>query len=177
MRSRISSLLLAAAAAVAVVVGPASSAYAAPADKPAVLASWTQTSVTSYNAWLAAYNNKAAWADYAFDWSTDYCTTSPDNPLGFPFQLSCARHDFGYRNYRALGTFSANKSRLDSAFYADLQRACDTYPLGATHDACNGLAWIYYQAVRLFGSPALTAEQLADAKAVKEGRQPASTLY
>ncbi len=78
----------------------------------------------------------------------------PDNPFGFPFQNSCARHDFGYRNYKAAGTFSANKARIDSAFYEDLKRVCARYS-GATKTSCNSTAWTYYQAVKIFGvSPA-----------------------
>jgi hypothetical protein len=132
------------------VLGAAPAAGAAPADKPQVLASWTQTSASSYSAWAAARANQSAWSAYAFDWSTDYCSSSPDNPFGFPFSLSCARHDFGYRNYKALGTFSANKSRLDSAFYEDLKRVCAAYS-GATKSACTSTAWTYYQAVKTFG--------------------------
>ncbi|WP_030815246.1 phospholipase [Streptomyces sp. NRRL F-2799] len=128
----------------------ASDASAAPADKPQVLSSWTQTTVTSYNSWLAARNNQGAWAAYGFDWSTDYCSSSPDNPFGFPFQTACARHDFGYRNYKAAGTFSANKSRIDSAFYEDLKRVCNNYS-GATKTSCNSTAWTYYHAVDIFG--------------------------
>ncbi|MFI8183459.1 phospholipase [Actinacidiphila glaucinigra] len=125
-------------------------AQAAPADKAQVLSSWTQTSASSYNTWWSARGNQGAWAAYGFDWSTDYCSSSPDNPFGFPFQNSCARHDFGYRNYKAMGSFSANKSRLDSAFYEDLKRICAGYS-GATKTACNGTAWTYYQAVKALG--------------------------
>ncbi|GGJ01797.1 phospholipase [Streptomyces brasiliensis] len=139
-----------AASALALVTATATAATAAPADKPQVLASWTQTSASSYNAWVAARANQAAWSAYAFDWSTDYCSSSPDNPFGFPFATSCARHDFGYRNYKAAGTFSANKSRLDSALYEDLKRVCNSYG-GATKTACDGTAWTYYQAVKAFG--------------------------
>ncbi|MGA5323286.1 phospholipase [Streptomyces seoulensis] len=128
----------------------ASDASAAPADKPQVLSSWTQTSAASYNAWLSARGNQGAWAAYGFDWSTDYCSSSPDNPFGFPFQTACARHDFGYRNYKAAGTFSANKSRIDSAFYEDLKRVCNNYS-GATKTSCNSTAWTYYHAVDIFG--------------------------
>ena len=46
--------------------------------------------------------------------------------------------------------FSANKSRVDSAFYEDLKRACAGYG-GATGTACNSTAWTYYQAVKAFG--------------------------
>ncbi|MFF3322114.1 phospholipase [Streptomyces sp. NPDC002889] len=129
---------------------PAASASAAPADKPQVLSSWTQTSASSYNTWAAARANQSAWSAYGFNWSTDYCSSSPDNPFGFPFALSCARHDFGYRNYKAAGTFSANKARLDSAFYEDLKRVCARYS-GATLSSCNATAWTYYRAVSVFG--------------------------
>lgn len=132
------------------VVATATAAEAAPADKPQVLANWTQTSASSYNSWVSARSNQSAWSAYGFDWSTDYCSSSPDNPFGFPFSTSCARHDFGYRNYKALGTFSANKSRVDSAFYEDLKRVCAGYS-GASRTACNSTAWTYYQAVKAFG--------------------------
>jgi hypothetical protein len=141
------------------VLGLAQPAAAAPADKPAVLASWTQTSASSYSAFFAARGNQGAWAAYGFNWSTDYCSSSPDNPFGFPFANSCVRHDFGYRNYKAIGTFAANKSRLDSMLYADLKRVCARYS-GATAGACNSLAWTYYQAVRAFGSVLVTQADL-----------------
>ncbi|KOY58853.1 MULTISPECIES: phospholipase [unclassified Streptomyces] len=148
MRRRPAPLLASVAmAAVLVVATPAS---AAPADKPQVLGTWTQTSATSYNAWAAARGNQGQWAAYGFDWSTDYCTTSPDNPFGFPFQMSCARHDFGYRNYKAAGAFPANKSRLDDALYADLKRVCSAYS-GVKKGSCDSTAWTYYQAVKAFG--------------------------
>ncbi|MFI7212515.1 phospholipase [Micromonospora maritima] len=128
-------------------------------QKLSVLSSWTQTSASSYNAWNSARLNKAPWTEYGFDWSTDYCSSSPDNPLGFTFNLSCYRHDFGYRNHKAMGIFPANKSRLDSAFYADLKRVCATYN-SVVRPACYSLAWTYYQAVSIFGSVA--AVQQAD---------------
>ncbi|PAZ12251.1 hypothetical protein CLM62_31110 [Streptomyces sp. SA15] len=150
MHRRLATGMAASTLALITVVGTATAAGAAPADKPQVLASWTQTSASSYNTWTAARANQAAWSAYAFDWSTDYCSSSPDNPFGFPFQMSCARHDFGYRNYKAAGTFSANKTRLDSAFYEDLKRVCAKYS-GGTKTACNSTAWTYYQAVKAFG--------------------------
>ncbi|MBB5934224.1 phospholipase [Streptomyces zagrosensis] len=131
-------------------VALASPVSAAPADKPQVLSGWTQTSATSYNTWNTARQSQGQWAAYGFDWSTDYCSSSPDNPFGFPFQTSCARHDFGYRNYKKAGSFSANKPRLDSAFYEDLKRVCNRYS-GAQETACNSTAWTYYQAVKQFG--------------------------
>ncbi|ADI08411.1 MULTISPECIES: phospholipase [Streptomyces] len=147
---RLATSLAATAVAAAATVALSGPAHAAPADKPQVLSSWTQTSASSYNAWLAARNNQSAWAAYQFDWSTDYCSKSPDNPFGFPFKTACARHDFGYRNYKAMGTFSANKARIDSAFYEDLKRVCNGYS-GASKTACNSTAWTYYQAVKALG--------------------------
>ncbi|MBD0840192.1 phospholipase [Streptomyces sp. TRM68416] len=150
MHRRLGTALATSTLTLVTVVATATAADAAPADKAQVLASWTQTSSSSYSQWAAARANQGAWGAYGFDWSTDYCSSSPDNPFGFPFSLSCARHDFGYRNYKATGTFSANKSRLDSAFYEDLKRVCNNYS-GATKTACNSTAWTYYQAVRAFG--------------------------
>ncbi|MEV7286495.1 phospholipase [Streptomyces sp. NPDC093252] len=150
MHRRLATGLAASALAVITVAVTATSATAAPADKPQVLSNWTQTSASSYNSWAAARANQSAWSAYQFDWSTDYCSSSPDNPFGFPFANSCARHDFGYRNYKAAGSFNANKARLDSAFYEDLKRICNGYS-GASKAACNSTAWTYYQAVRAFG--------------------------
>ncbi|MER7819193.1 phospholipase [Streptomyces sp. NPDC096153] len=150
MRRRSALPLAALALALPAVLIPAGTASAAPADKPQVLSSWTQTSASSYNAWAAARADQGAWSAYGFDWTTDYCSSSPDNPFGFPFKMSCARHDFGYRNHKAAGTFSANKARLDSAFHEDLKRVCARYS-GASRTSCNGTAWTYYQAVSVFG--------------------------
>ncbi|GAA3191491.1 MULTISPECIES: phospholipase [Streptomyces] len=150
MHRRIATAIAAPALALASVLGTATAADAVPADKAQVLASWTQTSATSYNQWAAARANQAAWSAYGFNWSTDYCSTSPDNPFGFPFSNACARHDFGYRNYKAMGAFDANKARVDSAFYEDLKRVCARYS-GGTKSACDSTAWTYYQAVKAFG--------------------------
>jgi hypothetical protein len=146
-------------------VGLAQPALAAPADKPAVLASFTQTSAASYSTFFAARGNQGAWAAYGFDWSTDKCSSSPDNPLGFPFANSCIRHDFGYRNYKAIGTFSANKARLDNMLLADLERVCARYS-GFTKAACDSLAHTYYEAVHVFGSVAVSQADLDRAGAI-----------
>ncbi|BAC71341.1 hypothetical protein AQJ43_04165 [Streptomyces avermitilis] len=146
MRRRVAATLATTALALTAALVPVTSASAAPADKATVLSNWTQTSAASYNAFFAARADQGAWSAYGFDWSTDYCTTSPDNPFGFPFANSCVRHDFGYRNYTAAGSFDANKSRLDSAFYADLKRVCTAYS-GVKKASCDATAWTYYQAV------------------------------
>ncbi|MCX5179273.1 phospholipase [Streptomyces virginiae] len=152
-RRRLLPALVPALATATAVLALAPAAWAAPqvpADKPLVLSRWTQTSAASYQEWAGAREHRAAWAAYGFDWSTDHCTSSPDNPLGFPFADACARHDFGYRNHRAAGLFPAAKARLDLAFHADLKRVCAQYP-GSRRSSCEGTAWTYYQAVRLLG--------------------------
>jgi hypothetical protein len=131
-------------------LAPPAAALAAD-SKAAVLSGWTQTTASSTTAWNDARLNRDRWTSYGFNWTTDYCTSSPDNPLGFNFSLSCWHHDFGYRNYQEIGTFSANKDRLDDMLYADLKRKCATYR-AVQRPACYSLAWTYYQAVSIFGS-------------------------
>ncbi|MEV5817986.1 phospholipase [Micromonospora haikouensis] len=155
MPRRLATVLASGALALLAALAVASPATAAvsTSQKLSVLSSWTQTSASSYSTWNSARQNQSAWAEYAFNWSTDYCSSSPDNPLGFNFKLSCQRHDFGYRNYKEMGQFPANKARVDSAFYEDLKRACATYS-SVVRPACYSLAWTYYEAVSIFGSVA-----------------------
>ncbi|KFH42560.1 hypothetical protein ACRE_067260 [Hapsidospora chrysogenum ATCC 11550] len=83
------------------------------------------------------------------DWSTDGCTSSPDNPLGFDFVPACHRHDFGYHNFRDQGRFTeSNKLRIDNQFKKDLYFQCQSE---SPRFICNGLAEVYYAAVRAFG--------------------------
>lgn len=166
LRTLLATAVAATVGTLGLVLGLAEPAVAVTLDqKLTVLSSWTQTSSASQNAWLSARANQGAWAGYAFDWSTDYCSSSPDNPLGFDFRLSCARHDFGYRNYKAVSLFPSNKSRLDSAFYQDLERKCATYST-VVRPACDSLAWTYYQAVKAFGSVVVTRADLDRAAAL-----------
>jgi hypothetical protein len=156
------------ATALLLALGVATAAEAAtPADKPAVMSSWSQPNATSSNAWNTARQHQSDWAAYGFDWSTDYCSSSPDQPLGFDFRLPCQRHDFGYRNYKAVGAFPANKSRIDGSFYYDMKAKCATYNV-FVRPACTSLAWTYYQAVVVFGSVAVSDADLARAAELKE---------
>jgi Prokaryotic phospholipase A2 len=159
--------LAAALCALIVALGPASPAAAATFDqKVAVLTSWTQANATSYNAWNSARLNESAWADYTFDWSTDYCSASPDQPLGFDFRLPCWHHDFGYRNYKHVNLFPQNKDHVDTMFYYDLKTKCATYNV-FVRPACYSLAWTYYQAVHNFGSLVVDKAALDHAAALK----------
>ncbi|WOX23750.1 phospholipase [Streptomyces solicathayae] len=128
----------------------ASAASAEGPGKEQLLSSWTQADAGSQSAWLAARNDQGQYAEHGFDWSTDYCSYSPDNPGGFPFSNACARHDFGYRNHKAAGTFEANKARLDNAFHEDMKRVCAGYS-AEQRTSCEKTAWYYYQAVSWLG--------------------------
>lgn len=134
-------------------LGPTLPAHAAVPlqQKLAALSNFTQPTASSYSSWYAAWQNQPAWADYAFDWSSDLCSTSPDQPLGYDFRNPCRRHDFGYRNYKAVDQFPANKPRVDDAFYFDMQQVCARYS-GLSKATCDSLAWTYYQAVKQFGN-------------------------
>ncbi len=79
-------------------------------------------------------------------WSSDACSWSPDEPLGYEFTTSCYRHDFGYRNYEEQSRFTEpNRLAIDDNFRADMYSTCD----GDT--ACESVANLYYFAVREFG--------------------------
>ncbi|KAL4732136.1 hypothetical protein ACLX1H_001144 [Fusarium chlamydosporum] len=83
------------------------------------------------------------------DWTSDGCTSSPDNPFGFPFIPACNRHDFGYNNYRIQKRFTVSaKARIDSNFKTDLYFQCQS---SSAAGVCRGLADVYYAAVRAFG--------------------------
>jgi hypothetical protein len=129
-------------------------ALAGPApDRAAVLRDWTQAGADSFRAWNDARLHPERWAAYGFVWSTDYCSGVPERPAGFDFRLPCRRHDFGYRNYRAMGRLPANRARLDRAFMADLVRQCATYRR-LLRPVCNVVAVAYYGGTRTFGARA-----------------------
>jgi hypothetical protein len=84
------------------------------------------------------------------DWTSDGCTDSPDNPLGFPYVPACHRHDFGYTNYREQDRFTVSaKASIDSNFKTDLYYQCGVY--GSDISICEALADVYYEAVVEFG--------------------------
>lgn len=82
------------------------------------------------------------------NWTSNGCTASPDNPLGFHFLPCCQRHDFGYRNYKAQSRFDdAGKSRIDSNFKKDMYDVCNAQDNEIDQEACKGVADLYYTAV------------------------------
>ncbi|KAM0542872.1 hypothetical protein ACHAPJ_012595 [Fusarium lateritium] len=95
------------------------------------------------------------------DWTSDGCTSSPDNPFGFPFVPACNRHDFGYNNYRAQSRFTVSaKQKIDNNFKTDLYYQCNTI---STVSVCKALADVYYAAVRAFGGDDATPGKRDDA--------------
>jgi hypothetical protein len=91
------------------------------------------------------------------DWSSDGCSSSPDNPLGFNFVKACYRHDFGYRNYKKQSRFNeTTRLSIDNKFKADLYEICNG------NWACNRVADIYYAAVREFGGGSRTTAEALD---------------
>ena len=133
-----------------VTVLPASPSWGTTADKATLLERWTQPTAASTAAWHAASRDRERWAAYRFDWSTDRCSHAPENPFGFAFGPACRHHDFGYRNYRALGLLAAHRDRLDEMFRADLRRICGGQR-EVVRPVCHGLAFTYHRAVRVFG--------------------------
>ncbi|KAF7553387.1 hypothetical protein G7Z17_g3677 [Cylindrodendrum hubeiense] len=85
----------------------------------------------------------------SLDWSSDGCTSSPDNPFGFPFLPACHRHDFGYQNFANQKRFTKpNKGKIDLNFKTDLNFQCKQV---TALNACQKLAEVYYLAVSIFG--------------------------
>ncbi|MEU1723165.1 phospholipase [Nonomuraea sp. NPDC005692] len=128
-------------------------------EKLSALSGFTQPTASSAEAWRDAWADRGSWADFDFDWSSDGCTSSPDQPMGFDFSIPCRRHDFGYRNYQAVGDFPANKERIDKAFFFDLKQVCTQYSI-FRQPSCNALAKLYYQAVRHYGAPRGTGGEI-----------------
>ncbi|KAK9441323.1 p15-like protein [Metarhizium brunneum] len=96
----------------------------------------------------------------SLDWSSDGCTSSPDNPFGFPFLPACHRHDFGYQNYRIQKRFTkAAKAKIDSNFKSDLYSQCQGE---SAKGACDRLADVYYEAVKEFGGGDATKRDRSD---------------
>lgn len=92
--------------------------------------------------------NRSPW--YA-NWSTDYCSNAPDTGLAFNFKKPCARHDYGYRNWKKYSAFTSSaKKSIDSRFLSDMKAHCSTRSIFLKPD-CYRTAYIYYAAVRAFG--------------------------
>lgn len=72
------------------------------------------------------------------------------------FKPMCARHDFGYRNYRKQhrNTSEAKRHRIDKRFKKDMEKYRCKPMWWLKEKACDGAAWGFYQSVDKFGKPA-----------------------
>ncbi|MCU1499857.1 MAG: secreted protein [Acidimicrobiales bacterium] len=97
------------------------------------------------------YSHRTVAPNNEFNWGTDFCSKSPDRPLGFDFTGPCRRHDFNYNNFKINGIFtSANRLAIDKAFKADMYAVCARYSY-LPRKSCEGTATTYYTGVRTFG--------------------------
>ena len=142
-----------------------------PPSKTEVLSGWTQPTATSYDAWNAARLDRGPWSGYGFDWSTDYCSASPDNPLGFDFtavllapRLRLPQLQGRRAVPREQGPRGQHLLRRHEAQVRHLQRL--------VRPACYSLAWTYYQAVSHFGS--LAAVKQADIEKARADALPSA---
>ncbi|MDT0304638.1 phospholipase [Streptomonospora wellingtoniae] len=110
--------------------------------------------------------NQAPYSDQ-LDWGSDSCSWSPDEPVGYDFDPGCKRHDFGYRNYKLQNRFTeANRLAIDNNFRDDLYGICGGDWL------CEGVADVYYSAVREFGATSAdTAAALRTADVEQQTRE------
>ena len=97
------------------------------------------------------YRNSAE-RDGRLDFSTDGCSAPVvgSTGLSFDFTDACLRHDFGYRNYKALGRFDKEKGRVDRRFYDDMRDHCATRSV-FLRPSCEMWAQRFYAGVAVFG--------------------------
>ena len=103
---------------------------------------------------LADFLRARATADPRFDWSTDGCSAPVVGSRGltFDFRDACLRHDFGYRNLKALGRFdAARKLRADERFLDDMRASCARRRHALVRARCRDWALLFFLAVRRFG--------------------------
>lgn len=90
--------------------------------------------------------------DPRLDYSTDHCSAPVlgSRGLAYDFAEACVRHDFAYRNYKALEVFPGMRSAVDSVFLRDMLAHCATRsPLPRA--VCRQRALQYYAGVRALG--------------------------
>ena len=89
------------------------------------------------------------------DWSHDGCSAPIVGSEGrsFNFRTACDRHDFGYRNFKALGLFdTSTRTLIDEQLHRDMNRACDSQRR-TFKVRCIAWSEIFYTMVRAAGGP------------------------
>ncbi|HEY5699806.1 MAG TPA: phospholipase A2 [Acidimicrobiales bacterium] len=83
-------------------------------------------------------------------WPYDGCSAAPERGPGWDFHHACIHHDGCYRGHWA------SRRTCDGWFLRDMRASCLVlHPSGVLGRwACDGIAAVYYSAVRLFGAAA-----------------------
>ena len=89
------------------------------------------------------------------DWSNDGCSAPIVGSEGrsFNFRSACDRHDFGYRNFKALGLFdTSTRTLIDEQLHRDMNTSCDSQRR-TLKVRCIAWSEIFYTMVRAAGGP------------------------
>jgi len=89
------------------------------------------------------------------DWTTDGCSAPIVGSEGrsFNFRTACDRHDFGYRNFKALGLFdTSTRTLIDEQLLRDMNTSCDSQRR-TLKVRCVAWSEIFYTMVRAAGGP------------------------
>ena len=89
------------------------------------------------------------------DWTTDGCSAPIVGSEGrsFNFRTACDRHDFGYRNFKALGLFdTSTRTLFDEQLHRDMNTSCDSQRR-TLKVRCIAWSEIFYTMVRAAGGP------------------------
>jgi hypothetical protein len=89
------------------------------------------------------------------NWTSDGCSAPIVGSEGrsFNFRAACDRHDFGYRNFKALGLFdTTTRILIDEQLHRDMNRACDSQRR-TFKVRCIAWSEIFYTMVRAAGGP------------------------
>jgi hypothetical protein len=87
-------------------------------------------------------------------WESDGCSAPVLGSGPFDFSVACGRHDFGWRNLKAIDSdvvpvwHVENKDRVDAGFLYDMRGRCTSIP-PVLRIGCDTTARVYYTAVRL----------------------------
>ena len=89
------------------------------------------------------------------DWTTDGCSAPIVGSEGrsFNFRTACNRHDFGYRNFKALGLFdTSTRTLVDEQLHRDMNTYCSSQRR-SFKVRCIAWSEIFYTMVRAAGGP------------------------
>jgi hypothetical protein len=116
--------------------------------KLTMLMALTQPTTSSWNNWYYAKTHGGApYQDYNFNWSSDNCS-GPPKDFEDSFRIACQRHDFGFRNYKAMALCARVRESLNYTFWVDMRRICGRFS-GLKQFYCARWADVYYFGVSM----------------------------